>query len=52
MAGKGDKPRSCFSSRFRDNFDEIKWTSKDKKKDKPAEHLKRGKKSYVYSNSR
>lgn len=25
MAGKGDKPRSCFSKRFKDNYDEIDW---------------------------
>jgi hypothetical protein len=52
MAGKGDRPRNCFSSQFRDNYDNIKWVSKEKKKDKPAEQLKKGKKIYVYSNSR
>lgn len=25
MAGKGDKPRSCFSKKFRQNYDEIDW---------------------------
>ena len=25
MAGKGDKPRNCFSKRFKDNYDEIDW---------------------------
>ena len=25
MAGKGDKPRSCFSKRFKNNYDEIDW---------------------------
>ena len=25
MNGKGDKPRSCFSKRFKDNYDEINW---------------------------
>ncbi|MAF25197.1 hypothetical protein CL634_06440 [bacterium] len=28
MAGKGDKSRSCFSKRFRDNYDEINWGRK------------------------
>lgn len=26
-AGKGDKPRNCFSKQFKDNFDLIKWDS-------------------------
>ena len=30
-AGKGDKPRNCFSDRFKQNYDSIKWkTKKDK----------------------
>jgi hypothetical protein len=24
-AGKGDKPRNCFSQKYRDNYDSIKW---------------------------
>lgn len=24
-AGKGDKPRNCFSKEFRSNYDEINW---------------------------
>jgi hypothetical protein len=28
MAGKGDKPRSCFSKLFKDNYDEIDWGTK------------------------
>lgn len=24
-AGKGDKPRNCFSKKFKDNYDEINW---------------------------
>lgn len=27
-AGKGDKPRNCFSQKFRDNYDQIKWENK------------------------
>lgn len=30
MNGKGDKPRNCFSKRFKDNYEQIKW-----KKDAP-----------------
>lgn len=29
-AGKGDKPRHCFSKKFKDNFDDIKWNKKEK----------------------
>ena len=25
MSGKGDKPRNCFSKRFKNNYDEIDW---------------------------
>ena len=38
-AGKGDKPRSCFSKQFKDNYDSIKWNRKDSEnvlKDKPV----------------
>jgi hypothetical protein len=28
MAGKGSKPRSCFSKDFKDNFDTINWSKK------------------------
>lgn len=30
QAGKGDKPRNCFSKEFRENFDNINWKT-DKK---------------------
>ena len=30
MAGKGDKPRNCFTKTFKDNYDLIVW---DKKKE-------------------
>lgn len=29
-AGKGDKPRNCFSKDFKNNFDNINWTKKEK----------------------
>lgn len=30
-AGKGDKPRNCFSQKYRDNYDSIYWNKKQKK---------------------
>lgn len=30
-AGKGDKPRNCFSQKYRDNYDSIEWNKKQKK---------------------
>lgn len=26
-AGKGDKPRNCFSKNFKENYDKIKWSN-------------------------
>ena len=33
-AGKGDKPRNCFTKQFKSNYEEIDWgkSSKPKKK--------------------
>jgi hypothetical protein len=34
-AGKGSKPRSCFSKDYKNNYDQIKWSNKkpnDRKK--------------------
>jgi hypothetical protein len=28
-AGKGDKPRNCFSEQYRNNYDSIKWNTQD-----------------------
>jgi len=30
-AGKGDKPRNCFSQKYRDNYDSIDWNKKNDK---------------------
>ena len=30
QAGKGDKPRNCFSRSFKDNYDEIDWKYRPK----------------------
>ena len=29
QAGKGDRPRNCFSQQYRDNFDSIDWNKKE-----------------------
>lgn len=29
-AGKGDKPRNCFSKQYKDRYDEINWGVKNK----------------------
>jgi len=31
-AGKGDKPRNCFSQKYRDNYDSINWSNKKNEK--------------------
>ncbi|MEY3311858.1 MAG: hypothetical protein RL348_1198 [Bacteroidota bacterium] len=33
-AGKGDKPRNCFSKKYKNNYDEIDWNRKKKIKKK------------------
>jgi len=30
QAGKGDKPRNCFSKQYKDNYSSINWRSKKK----------------------
>jgi len=48
MAGKGSKPRSCFSKKFKDNFDAIEnWASKENKEIRNYT-VKKGKKIYKY----
>jgi hypothetical protein len=46
-AGKGDKPRSCFSKQFKENFDVINWPSKENKEIRNYT-VKKGKKIYRY----
>lgn len=31
QAGKGDRPRNCFSKKYRDNYDSINWNKKNGK---------------------
>jgi len=44
-AGKGDKPRSCFSKNFKNNYEEINWEDKSKGK---LNIKKKNKTKYVY----
>ena len=36
QAGKGDKPRNCFSQKYRDNYDSIQWNKKKSKEEYSA----------------
>jgi len=47
MAGKGSKPRNCFSKKFKQNFDEIAWETK-KGLELRNYILKKNKKIYKY----
>jgi hypothetical protein len=44
-AGKGDKPRNCFTKKFKDNFDQIKW---EKAEPKVKVEKKKGKTVYYF----
>ena len=46
-AGKGDAPRNCFSNRFKENFDSIKW-SEEKDKSLIKKELKNHNGSSIY----
>ena len=46
-AGKGDKPRNCFSNRFKQNYDSINW-SNEKDKSLIKKELKNKDSSVVY----
>jgi len=46
-AGKGDKARNCFSNRFKENFDSIKW-SDDNQKSLIKKELKKQNTSSTY----
>jgi len=48
-AGKGDKPRNCFSDRFKQNYDSINWSNeKDKSLIKKELKNKDGSVRYIY----
>jgi hypothetical protein len=48
-AGKGDKPRNCFSNKFKENFDSINWLD-EKNKLLIKKELKKhnGSSTYIY----
>jgi hypothetical protein len=49
MAGKGDKPRNCFSKQFKNNFDLIDWSKPKTKKSSNKKTLKTLKRqTFVY----
>ena len=33
-AGKGDKPRNCFSKKYKSNYEHVDWASSDSLKEK------------------
>jgi hypothetical protein len=45
-AGKGDKPRNCFTKQFKENHDKIKWDTKPI--DSQLVKISKGKKTYKY----
>ena len=45
-AGKGDKPRNCFSKTFKENHDKIKWDYKPI--NSKLVKTSKGKKTYKY----
>jgi hypothetical protein len=48
-AGKGDKPRNCFSNRFKENYDSINWSDeKDKSLIKKELKNHNGSSTYIY----
>jgi len=48
-AGKGDKPRNCFSHSFKQNYDSINWSER-KEKSLIKKELKKqnGSSTYIY----
>ena len=40
-AGKGDKPRNCFSKKYKDNYDKINWRPVNKNKAKKGSNSER-----------
>jgi hypothetical protein len=48
-AGKGDKPRNCFSQSFKNNYDSINWKSESQKSLIKKELKKQnGSSTYIY----
>jgi hypothetical protein len=48
MAGKGDKPRNCFSKKFKENFDKINWKKQNKTSISKSTKLIKGKLRITY----
>lgn len=45
MAGKGDKPRNCFSNKWFQHYDEIDWHRPNNKENKNERKPNRNRKS-------
>jgi len=45
--GKGDKPRNCFSNKFKDNYDSIDWSKKPDKDGNMRPETKIGNKAKI-----
>jgi hypothetical protein len=40
QAGKGDRPRNCFSTQFKENYDKINWSKKNKRLELSKKNLR------------
>jgi len=40
QAGKGDRPRNCFSSKYRNNYDLIDWKKQNSRKKNTTKGVK------------
>jgi ribosomal protein S27AE len=49
-AGKGDKPRNCFSSSFKNNYDEINWGEQQNKNSNSSIEFKKDKNFKILEN--
>jgi len=48
-AGKGDKPRNCFSNSFKENYESVNWSDeKDKSLIKKQLKKQNGSSTYIY----
>jgi len=47
-AGKGFKPRNCFSKNFKQNYENINWINKEENKEIKNYTVKKSKKIYKY----
>ena len=41
QAGKGDRPRNCFSNKYRNNYDLINWKKQNSKEKNSTKSVKK-----------